>query len=340
MKNRTRLILLIVFSLLSLLAAACFGSVTISLGHSLAVLAYKILGISLPLEVPSLHVTIVWDLRLARAALAFLVGAALAVSGVVMQSVLRNPLASSYTLGVSSGASLGAAIIIITGYTLPWAGGYTLPLAGLLTGLITVYFAILVASKVDKGFSGNTIVLTGMVFTLFVNALLTLVAYFHPDRTRHILLWQMGSFALKDWSYVYILLPIVLLGLLFLMRYSKELDMLTFGEEQAAAMGVETTKVKWFLMAVAAALTGSAVAFAGVIGFIDLISPHLVRRFSGAAHKWVLPMSALFGGSFMVLADVVARTAMSPTELPVGAITALLGGPFFVYVYFSKRKVN
>ncbi|NLN84424.1 MAG: iron ABC transporter permease [Firmicutes bacterium] len=339
MKNSWRLQILIVFSLLSLLAAACFGSVTISVGNSLAVLAHKIFGQPLPESVPPLHVTIVWDLRLARAALAFLVGAALAISGVVMQSVLRNPLASSYTLGVSSGASLGAALIIITGYTLPILGAFTLPLAGLFTGLLTVYLAIAVASRVDRGFSGNTIVLTGMVFTLFVNAVLTLVAYFHPDRTRHILLWQMGSFALKDWTFSLVLFPIVIIGLFLLLRQSKELDMLTFGEEQAAAMGVETTRVKWILMSIAAALTGSAVAFAGVIGFIDLISPHVVRRFSGASHIWVLPMSALFGGSFMVLADVVARTVMSPTELPVGAITAILGGPFFVYVYFSKRKV-
>ena len=338
MKNNSKLGLMVGFSLLCFLIAACVGSVTIPVQEALRVLTNKLFSIPLPSSVEALTQTIVWDLRMARASLAFLVGAALAVSGSVMQSVLRNPLASSYTLGVSSGASLGAAIIIITGWTIPLIGRFTLPLAGLATGLLTVYLAVAVASRVDKGFSGNTIVLTGMVFTLFVNAVLTLVAYFFPNRTRHILLWQMGSFALKDWSYVSVLFPIVVVGLFVLFRYTRELDMLTFGEEQAAVMGVETHKIKWILMSVAAALTGSAVSFAGVIGFIDLISPHVVRRWCGAAHKWVLPMSALFGGSFMVLADVVARTAISPTELPVGAITALLGGPFFLYVYFQKRR--
>lgn len=338
MKNSSKLGGMITLSLLCFLAAACIGSVAIPAKEALAVIAQHLFGISLLRDVEPLTQTIVWDLRLARASLAFLVGASLAVSGTVMQSVLRNPLASSYTLGVSSGASLGAALIIISGFSLPIVGAFTLPLAGLLTGLLTVYLAVAMASRVDKGFSGNTIVLTGMVFTLFVNALLTLVAYFFPNRTRHILLWQMGSFALKDWGTVRVLLPIAIVGLLFLMRYARELDMLTFGEEQAAVMGVETRRVKWILMFLAAALTGSAVSFAGVIGFIDLISPHVVRRWVGAAHRWVLPLSALFGGSFMVLADIVARTVISPTELPVGAITALLGGPFFLYVYFQKRR--
>ena len=277
---------------------------------------------------------------MARACLAFLTGAALAASGSVMQSVLRNPLASSYTLGVSSGASLGAAIVIISGFSLPILGRFTLPAAGLLAGLLTVFLAVSLAAKVDKGFSGNTIILTGMVFSLFVNALLTLIAYFFQSYTRNILQWQMGTFALKDWSYVYLLLPIVVVGMILLLYHCRELDMLTFGEEQAAVMGVETTKVKWWLLSVAAALTGSAVAFSGVIGFIDLVAPHVVRRWCGASHRWVVPASALFGGCFMVLADMVARTIISPSELPVGAITALIGAPFFCLYLFQTQKVE
>ena len=124
------------------------------------------------------------------------------------------------------------------------------------------------------------------------------------------------------------------------MRYSRELDLMTFGEEQASAVGVEINKVKWILLGLSAALTGSAISFVGVIGFIDLIAPHVVRRFFGSSHKIVIPMSMFVGGAFMVVCDLVARTIISPSELPVGAVTALIGAPFFAYVYFSKRKVR
>ncbi len=149
---------------------------------------------------------------------------------------------------------------------------------------------------------------------------------------------QMGSFALKGWGEVGLLAPIGAVGLLLLLRYSREMDMLTFGEEGASAMGVETRRVKWLLLSLSAALTGSAVAFAGVIGFVDLIAPHVVRRFFGARHKLVLPMSALLGGGFMALCDMAARTLVAPVEMPVGAVTALIGAPFFAYVYFSHRR--
>lgn len=338
MQNGLKLLTMLTFSFLCLCLAACIGSVAVPVSQVIKIVANRLLGLPLSENISALNATVVWNLRMARACLAFLTGAALAASGTVMQSVLRNPLASSYTMGVSSGASLGAAIIIISGFSLPILGRFTLPAAGLLAGLLTVFLAVSLAAKVDKGFSGNTIILTGMVFSLFVNALLTLIAYFFQSHTRNILLWQMGTFALKDWSYVYLLFPIVMIGLILLLYHSRELDLLTFGEEQAAVMGVETTKVKWRLLSVAAALTGSAVAFCGVIGFIDLIAPHVVRRWCGASHRWVVPVSALFGGCFMVLADMVARTIISPSELPVGAITALIGAPFFAYIYFKRRK--
>lgn len=338
MQNGLKLLTMLTFSFLCLCLAACIGSVAVPVSQVIQIGANRLLGLPLSENISALNATVVWNLRMARACLAFLTGAALAASGTVMQSVLRNPLASSYTMGVSSGASLGAAIIIISGFSLPILGRFTLPAAGLLAGLLTVFLAVSLAAKVDKGFSGNTIILTGMVFSLFVNALLTLIAYFFQSHTRNILLWQMGTFALKDWSYVYLLFPIVMIGLILLLYHSRELDLLTFGEEQAAVMGVETTKVKWRLLSVAAALTGSAVAFCGVIGFIDLIAPHVVRRWCGASHRWVVPVSALFGGCFMVLADMVARTIISPSELPVGAITALIGAPFFATIYFKRRK--
>lgn len=151
-------------------------------------------------------------------------------------------------------------------------------------------------------------------------------------------MWQMGSFNMRGWSYLLVGLPFFIVGVSIVLRYSREMDILTFGEDGAKAIGVETEKVKKHLLFSTAVLTGSAVALSGTIGFIDLIVPHLVRKIFGSNHKVVIPMCILLGGSFMVLTDLVARTIISPSELPVGAITAIIGAPFFGYLYFSKRS--
>jgi len=190
----------------------------------------------------------------------------------------------------------------------------------------------------DKNLENNTIILVGMVFSLFVNAILTLLTSMSKEHLAQLTFWQMGSFALKDWSNIAVLFPIVLMGVIIIRNYSKELDIMTFGEDQAFTMGIDVPKIKWLLLGLSAALTGSAISFVGVIGFIDLIAPHVVRRIFGSSHLIVIPMSILFGGAFMVLCDLVARTIISPSELPVGAISALVGAPFFAFVYFSKRK--
>ncbi|MDR0929712.1 MAG: iron ABC transporter permease [Oscillospiraceae bacterium] len=321
-----------------LLLSVGVGSVSLGVGDIFAILLNKLLGAPLPEGLPATYVPILWTIRLPRVALAFVVGAMLSVSGTVMQSVLRNPLASSYTLGVSSGASVGAAAVLLTGFTLPVIGAYTLPLVGLICGLLAVVCAVAFAQRVDRGMQTNTIILAGMVFSLFINALLTLLYAFAGEAIQRLINWQMGSFSMKGWTEVGLLTPIALVGILLLVRYSRELDMMTFGESEAGAMGVETRRVKWLLLGLSAALTGSAVAFAGVIGFIDLIAPHVVRRLFGARHQRVIPLSALFGGAFTALCDMAARTVVAPLELPVGAVTALIGAPFFAYVYFGRRK--
>jgi len=322
---------------LSIIAGITAGSVFISPKVIVEIILGKIFPINFR-NVPDAYASIIWYLRLPRALLAFLVGAALAVSGSVVQSVLKNPLASPFTLGVSSGASLGAGIVIVTGFTLPLVGAFTLPLVGFTMGLLTVILAVSLASRLDKSMESNTIILAGMVFSLFINAILTLISGISHDQLSRIALWQMGSFSLKGWPYVDMMLPILAAGLFIICWFSHELDLLTFGDEQAQAIGVETKKVKWLLLGVTAALTGSAVAFSGVIGFIDLVAPHIVRKFFGSQHRYVLPMSAVFGGIFMVIADIISRTVVSPSELPIGAVTALMGAPFFAYVYFKRER--
>lgn len=338
MRTSFKIALSFLICILVLLLGVALGSINVPFGDILAVIYGRVFSTSLPSHIPSVSVSIIWNLRLPRALLAFLVGGALAVSGTVMQSILKNPLASSFTLGVSSGASLGAALVIAFGFSIPFLGIFTLPAAGLIFGLLTVFAAVKFASRMDENLENNTIILVGMVFSLFVNAILMIVTAMAGDHVEQLTFWQMGSFALKGWNSVFVLFPIVLIGVFILMYYSKEMDIMTFGEEQAFTMGVDVYRIKWLLLGLSAALTGSAISFVGVIGFIDLIAPHVVRRIFGSSHRLVVPMSMLFGGSFMVVCDLIARTIISPSELPVGAVTALIGAPFFAYVYFSRRK--
>ena len=335
--KKRRLIILIFICLAALTAGAGVGSVQMSPGDILAILGHQLFSRPLPGGISQNQVSILWTLRLPRCLCAFLVGGALAASGTVMQSVLRNPLASSYTLGVSSGASFGAALVIVSGFLLPVAGFLTLPLAGFVFGLGTVFAVIAFASRMDRGLQNQTIILTGMVFSLFVNALITLVSVLEQNYMQQLLLWQMGSFSGRSWEQAGILAAVLIPGTLYLCRFSRQMDMITFGEEAAQTMGVDTKRVKLKLIVAASLLTGTAVCFTGTIGFIDLIAPHVARKVFGPAHKYALPVSVLFGGAFMVLADLAARTVMAPTELPVGAVTALIGAPFFAWVYFKEK---
>ena len=329
-------------SFAALLAGIALGSVYVPPMDVFSIVANAAFGAELPGHITPAQFAIVWGLRLPRVMLAFLAGAALSVSGAVMQSVLRNPLASSFTLGVSSGASLGAGLVIFLGVTFPLASMMSMPILGFIFGLGTIFLVMAIATQLDAGMDNHTIILTGMVFSLFVNAITTLLfALFRGAdgvNVQRMVLWQMGSFSMRDWHTVYILAPVTLVGIILIMRYKWELDVMTFGEEQAKTMGVSSKNVKWVLLITAAALTGSTIAFVGVIGFIDLAAPHIVRRVFGSSHRVVIPMSAVVGGAFMVLCDLAARTLTAPVELPVGAVTALIGAPFFAYIYFSKRK--
>jgi iron complex transport system permease protein len=337
MKNRGKIALGALVSLIMLCAGISLGTSLISPGDTLGVILFKVFNLPPRNALDPKIIPIVWNLRFPRALLAFMAGGALSLSGAVFQSVLKNQLASPYILGVSAGASLGAALIILTGFTLPFLRGFTLPAAGFLAGLLTIFFVLAFSSRLDGNFSNNTIILFGMVFSLFINALLTTLSALYREERRNLLYWQMGSFALKGWSYAGLMLPFLVLGSLGLFRYTREMDILTFGEEEALSLGVDARKVRKKLLAASAVLTGGAVALCGAIGFVDLIAPHLARRIVGSNHKHVLPMSFITGGVLLIVTDLAARTVVSPSELPVGAVTAIIGAPFFAWVYFRKR---
>lgn len=311
------------------------GSVFVPPLQIIKIFGNKLFGTALD-GIPASHVSIIWEIRFPRVLLGFLVGAALSVSGAAVQSVLKNPLASPYTLGVSSGASLGAGIIIAGEFY--FLGAFTLPAAGLTFGIASMFIMVWFSSKIDRSLQGTTIVLTGMVMSLFVNGIVTVMANAKDEKYKQIMKWQTGSLSGRKWDYTAILAVIFAVVTAFMLFKSKEMDLLTFGDEQARGVGLDTRSAKILLLIAAAVLSGTAVAFAGVIGFVDLIAPHIARKLFGARHKVVLPMSALIGGVFMVLCDLLARTALAPNELPVGAVTALIGAPFFAWVFFSRRK--
>ncbi len=219
-------------------------------------------------------------------------------------------------------------------------GSFTLPITGFVFGLAAVFSVAAFSARIDKSMSNNTIILAGMVLSLFLNALLTTLSAIFSDDLRRIALWQMGSFAMRGWTYVQVLLPFFLIGIAGIFLYTKEMDILSFGDEQAKSVGVNTGSSRKKLLAFCAVLTGASVALSGVIGFVDLIAPHAARRIIGSNHKYLIPMSFFLGGSLMTLTDLVARTVISPSELPVGAITALIGAPFFAWIYFRQGRTQ
>jgi iron complex transport system permease protein len=278
---------------------------------------------------------IIEKLRLPRVALAFLVGAALSISGAAVQGTLRNPLASPFTLGVSSGASLGAAAVIFFGITI--FGQMTSAVFGSVFAVLTMFFMVALTRRIDKNLESSTAVLMGMVLSLFISAGVSLLANISADKYTEISRFQAGQIGRNPVFIAAIAILLVIYGG-YLTLHHRPLDIMTFGDEQSRALGLDTSRIKSGMLVAAAVLSGAAVSFCGVIGFVDLICPHIVRKIFGPAHKWVLPMSALTGGAFTVLCDLAARAVMPPAELPVGVITSLIGAPFFAAVFFWRKK--
>ncbi len=315
-----------------------FGSIEVTVKEIADIVIYKLFGGKAPDMDPN-KVSIIWNIRIPRVFAAFLSGAALSASGVVMQSVLQNPLASSYTLGVSSGASLGVTAVMMLGSFIPISGRAVMPLSGFAFGFGTVLLAIALSNLVSGSSQNYAIILTGMVLSLFLNAVITFAASFDIKYTARIQLWQMGSFGGSTFDNVIILFAVDIICLVFLMIHSDELDIMTFGEQQSTAMGVDNVRSRILFLLTVAVMTGVSVCFSGIIGFVDLIAPHVVRRIFGSSHKALLPLSMLYGGTFMALSDLVSRALFSPREISVGAVTAMIGVPFFAYIFFGRKKM-
>jgi iron complex transport system permease protein len=281
--------------------------------------------------------TIVINLRLPRAALAFLVGGALALAGAVYQALLRNPLAEPFLLGVSGGAAIGAVTAVILGLNL--IATWSLPLASFLGALLAIALVLYIASRTGQGLDTRVLLLTGVVVGTFFNAVILLLLSFAPAETfRSAVFWMMGSLAAADWPAVVVLATYLAPAVIALLFMARPLNLLAMGEETALYLGTQVERVKLAAYVIASLLVAAAVAVSGVIGFVGLVIPHAIRLVWGSNHQFLLPASLLAGGAFLLLADTVARTAAAPAELPVGVITALIGVPLFV-VLLIRRAV-
>ncbi|QKS73156.1 iron ABC transporter permease [Paenalkalicoccus suaedae] len=322
--------------LIAMLTGLFYSSVTVPILTILHILAENTVGTGFLADVPGNEQAIIWDIRTPRMLLAFFVGASLALAGAAFQGLLRNPLADPYTIGVSSGSALGAVSVIFL--QLSFLGAFTLPIVSIISGFITLFIVFGLVRLSSRQMAVETIILAGIIVSAFIGSILSLIiALGDQDSMTQIIYWLYGSVGMRGWSYVQLLLPFFLVGSIMLLAKYRELNAFALGEEQASYIGVNVQRGKSMILIGASLLTGSAVAVSGTIGFVGLVIPHLVRLLVGPNHKHVLPLSMITGGTFLVIADIIARTVISPRELPIGVITALVGAPIFALLLVRSR---
>ena len=323
-------------SFVAFIACLGFGAESISFAQVASILAEG------PFSDVGMHGTpkhmILWQVRVPRVLLAFMVGGSLAAVGASLQALLRNPLADPYVIGISSGAALGAAVAILFGVGLSVLSLSVLPFCAFLGALVSLLIVYRIAVSYGS-FSIHTLLLGGVVLNAIFSALiLFLTSLANPYKAAGMYAWLMGSLTGPDFQTVLVLAGYLLVGVLVLVSQAPALNLLTLGEETARSLGVEVERVKRVLFAASALLTGAVVAFSGLIGFVGLIVPHAVRLVFGADHRLLLLGSGIVGGMFLMVADTVARTLLSPAEIPVGVVTALVGGPIFLYLLIQRRR--
>lgn len=327
-------------SLVVLLIIACLlgigiGAVEIHPHQTVSIIANH-LGWDLNVAYTQQQDAVVWAIRLPRVMLAILVGSALAVSGAALQGMFRNPLADPGLIGVSSGAALAAVTSVVLGVS--FLGVATMPAFAFVGGLITALIVYAIARHNGRT-EIITLVLAGIALNTMAGAGTGLLTYVASDQQlRAVVFWSLGSLGSATWRSVLAATPFILIGLLLVPRWGQALNLLVLGEHEARHLGVDTERVRLELIVCAALMTGAAVAVAGVVGFVGLIVPHLVRLVAGPDHRTLLPASALFGAVLLVLTDLLARTVVQPAELPLGVLTALTGGPFLLLLMLRTRR--
>jgi iron complex transport system permease protein len=336
---RRWIVIMTILSVSSLVAGLwClqFGAQYVGVGEMLRLVVHAVLD-GTPSAGSETSATILLQLRLPRVFLGFLVGCCLASVGTAMQALLRNPLADPYVLGVSSGAALGVATAVLCGVGTSVLAVSVLPLCGLGGGLIALIVVYRMAATYDR-LPIYSVLLAGVILNAIFSALVMFVtSIMDPNRSFGMMIWLMGSLTAPAFSTLLVFSLYLIIGLALLLRQMSVLNIMAFGEEPARSLGIDTARMTRYIFLLSALITGAVVSVSGMIGFIGMVVPHAVRLLVGADHRLLLPASALVGGTFLMVADTLARTMLSPSEVPVGILTALAGGPFFIYLLVSRK---
>lgn len=330
-----KIIIILLLVIVSAVLSICIGSVFIHPKEVFAILLYKFFNIEI-INIDKINADII-GIRFKHSILSLFVGASLSITGVVIQSILRNPLASAYNLGISSGAGLGAALLIIIQISF---NQYLFIGVSMLFAFITILFILFISNKIDKYMSNNSIILAGIVISLFLSSVMSFLSYMFPKYSNQIILWQLGNLFVRNKLDIFIIIFMTLISLLLLMRYSSVLDIMTFGDETSLSLGINAKNMRIFFILISSFITAVLTAFIGIIGFVDLVSPHIARKIFGAKHIIVVPMSALIGALLLNISDIFSRIIVSGSNIPIGIVTAVIGAPFFLYIFISGSGIK
>ena len=316
--------------------AATLGFLQITIPDVVTILASRLAGQPLPAGIDPVAATVVADVRMPRILAAVLVGGMLAASGSVFQAILLNPLADAYTLGISTGAAFGASLVIVLqifGLALPAA--VSVPLFAFGGGVATLA-AVLYLAAGDRRLSSTSLILAGVIVAAILSAAIGFLKFLADEQVGIIIFWLMGSLSGASWENILLLTPMALAGVLVMLFYGRDLNIMATGDRAATSLGVQTVRVRTVLLATGTLMTSLAVSVSGIIGFVGLIVPHLLRHLAGPDNRLLIPLSFLGGGLLLLVADTITR-AVLPVEVPIGVLTALLGGPFFC-ILFKRRQ--
>lgn len=323
-------------TLLVILICTFFGAADITMKDTLMVLGNHIFG-GFDEEVAALGAqsTIIWRLRFPRSILAFLVGGGLALCGGVYQAIFKNPMADPFILGISSGAAFGATVGILANFSTNFMGMNSTSLLAFAGALLSIFFVYNIA-KVGRQANTTSLLLCGTAVNQFLTALISIAMLLFSTEMKKIYFWTLGSFSAKGWEHVLTVLPYVVIGLAIILIFSKEMDIMVLGDETAVRFGVDIEKNKRILFLVTSLIMAACVSVSGIIGFVGLIAPHVIRLIVGPSHKKLLPLSFVLGGVVLCICDTIARSVLE-AEVPVGIVTAIIGAPFFIYLLRARN---
>lgn len=326
-KHGLSLISLLIILLTSLYISITTGPIEMTLAEVIDALLRK--G-------STLNIKVIWELRLPRAVMAVFVGAGLTVAGVGMQALFKNPMASPYILGLSSGAAFGAALAMVMGLAvLP--GNLGVP----SMAFIFCFLTLMIVYSIARGHGRvpvETLLLAGIAVGAFFSALVNLLTYLADDELAGIVYWMMGDLVQFGWTNVQTVMPLIAVGSAIIYYYARDLNAMMLGDNHALNLGIEVSRVRLYVLIASALVTAAAVSFVGIIGFVGLVIPHMVRLIVGPDHRILIPASILAGASFLVICDILSQIVLYPASLPIGILTALIGAPYFIYLLRRRRR--